>query len=140
MSEEAKDPNQDLRKNKHGIATALGMAVCIAIGLVSRNDLLFGLVMAAVFGSGMKVGVKISQAVEKNQEGPAVPVKITGMIVFTVIVGLVIAVVQGTGAVSPMEDDNIIITIIKHFFDFNAAVIVGIGALVGGYIHGMHSD
>ncbi|MCY3778707.1 MAG: hypothetical protein OXG78_00230 [Chloroflexi bacterium] len=140
MSENLKETHQEVSKNRHGIATAAGIAFCIAFGLVTRNDLLFGLVMASVYGAGMKAGVKISQMIDKNQEGPAVPAKITGQIAFAILVGLIIAVVQGTGAVTPMQDDNIIIAIIKHFFDLHAAVLAGIGALVGGYLHGMHSD
>lgn len=140
MSEKMNEGHQELHKNRYGIATALGAALCIVFGLVTRNDVLFGLVMATVFGSGIKLGVKISEAIEKNQEAPAVPAKIIGVIISSVIAGLIIAVVQGTGAVTPMEGDNIIITIIKHFFDLNAALIMGIGGLVGGYIHGMLSD
>ncbi len=138
MSEDLK--TREASKNRHGIATALGAVLCIAFGLVTRNDLLFGLVMATVYGAGMQAGVRISQTIGKNQEGPAVPAKITGQIAFGILVGLAIAVVEGTGAVTPMEGDNIIITIIKHFFDLHAAVFVTIGALVGGYLHGMHSD
>ena len=138
MSEDLK--TREASKNRHGIATALGAVLCIAFGLVTRNDLLFGLVMTTVYGAGMQAGVRISQTIGKNQEGPAVPAKITGQIAFGILVGLAIAVVEGTGAVTPMEGDNIIITIIKHFFDLHAAVFVTIGALVGGYLHGMHSD
>ena len=140
MSEKMNEGHQALHKNRHGIATALGMALCIVFGLVTRNDLLFGLVMATVYGSGIKAGVKISEAIDKNQDAPAVPAKIIGAIISGVIAGLIIAVVQGTGAVTPMEGDNFIIAIIKHFFDPNAALIVGIAALVGIYIHSTESD
>jgi hypothetical protein len=140
MSADLKDAHREASKNQHGIATVLGAVLCIAFALITRNDLLFGLVMATVYGSGMKAGVKISQTIDKNQEGPAVPAKITGQIAFGILVGLIIAVVNGAGVVTPMADDNIIVTIIKHFFDLHAAVFVTIGALVGGYLHGMHSD
>ena len=67
MSENTEDQHQSFRDNKHGIATAVGVVVCIVIGLITRNDLLFGLVMGTVFGSGMNLGVKISgQLAEKS--------------------------------------------------------------------------
>ncbi len=140
MSEKAKDQHQDWRENKLGIATAVGLVVCVAYGLVARNDLLFGLVMAIVYGSGLNAGKRIQAKLVERDQGDSLPAQIIAAIVVGIVAALIIAVVQGAVDVSPMNDDNIIIQIVKLFFDNSAATAVGIGALVGIYLHGMGTD
>ena len=60
MSEKMDDPHKTVRDNKHGVATAIGLVVCVAYGLVARNDLLFGLAMGSIFISVMKTGVIVN--------------------------------------------------------------------------------
>ena len=140
MDETKKDSTQELRHNTHGIATALGVLVCIVFGLVTRNDLLFGLVMATVYGSGLNAGKKIAQALSQQGQGNFLPAKIIAAIVVGIIAALIISVIQGLVDVSPMADDHFLVTIIKHFFDSYAALAVGAGALVGSILHGMSEE
>ena len=69
MSEETKDQHQELKDNRQGIATAAGVVIFIAFGLIVRNDLLFGLVMATVYGSGMNAGVRMSTKLLEGDQG-----------------------------------------------------------------------
>ena len=140
MSEEARNQFQDFRNSKQGIATAVGLVVCIAYGLVARNDLLFGLVMATVYGSGLYAGKRIQAKLVERDQGDSLPAKIIAAIAVSIVASLIIAIVQGSGAVTPMADDNIIVQIIKLFFDNTASTALGIGALVGIYLHGMDAD
>ena len=140
MSENGNDQHKDWRENKQGIATVAGIVVFVALGVLTRNDLLFGLVMATVYGAGMQAGKKILSALTEREQADSMPAKIVAVIVVGIVASLIISLVQGTGLITPMEDDNIIITIVKHFFDNNAAAALAIGALVGIYVHGMDSD
>ncbi len=140
MSEEARNQFQDFRNSKQGIATAVGLVVCIAYGLVARNDVLFGLVMATIYGSGLYAGKRIQVKLVERDQGDSLPAKIIAAIAVSIVASLIIAIVHGSGAVTPMEDDNIVIQIVKLFFENTAATAVGIGALVGIYLHGMDSD
>ena len=90
MSEESKDSHQDWRDNKHGIATAVGVVACIAYGLVARNDLLFGLVMATVYGSGMNAGKRIQAKLVERDQGDSLPAKIIAAIAVSIVAALII--------------------------------------------------
>jgi len=142
MSNNGKDEHAVVKDNRHGIVTIIGLVVWVAIGLVVRNDLLFGLVMGTVFTSGLGAGRKISEqlAGQEMQAGTLMPAKIIAAIVTGIIAAIIIAVIQSVVDVSPMEGDNIIIQIVKHFFDMGASVAVATGALVGTVTHGMHSE
>ena len=140
MSEETKDQHQELKDNRQGIATAAGVVIFIAFGLIVRNDLLFGLVMATVYGSGMNAGVRMSKKLLEGDQGNAIPARVIGAIVVGIIGAVIISIVQGIAPVAPAEGDNIIVTIIKHFFDNNAALALSVGALAGSITHGMASE
>lgn len=142
MNNNGKDEHAAVKDNRHGIITISGLVVWVAIGLVVRNDLLFGLVMGTVFTSGLGVGRKISEqlANQEMQAGTVMPAKIIAAIVTGIIAAIIIAVIQSVVDVSPMEGDNVIIQIVKHFFDMWASVAVATGALVGAVTHGMHSE
>ncbi|MCY3778706.1 MAG: hypothetical protein OXG78_00225 [Chloroflexi bacterium] len=145
MSGQAKDQHQELRKSRHGIATAAGIAFFIAFGLVARNDLLFGLVMATIFSSGLGIGRRISTQIADNAPSEnLMPAKIIGPLAGAVVVGiitaLILSAIQNAVDVSPMEGDDIIATIVKSFFDSTAALAVAAGVIVGGWVHGMASD
>lgn len=136
MSEKTKDQHRDLRDNKHFIATKIGLAVCVVYGLIARNDLLFGLAMGTIFISVMKAGVIVNTQIAANApvEHAAIA-KVAGSIVAAAIAGIIaaiiLAVVNGAVDMSQLETDNIIITIVKHFFDSSAALAVGAGLLFG---------
>ncbi|MCY4073585.1 MAG: hypothetical protein OXG60_20025 [Chloroflexi bacterium] len=140
MSEETTNQHQEIKDNRHGIATAAGIVICIVYGLLARNDLLFGLVMATVYGSGMNAGVRISKKLLEGDQGNALPARVISAVVVGIIGAVIISIVQGIAPVAPAEGDNIIVAIIKHFFDNSAALALGIGALVGSIAHGMASE
>ena len=139
MSEEAKDQIQDLKKNKVGLATIAGVAFFVAAGAVS-NSILLGLALAAVYGSGLKAGRVILKRLTESGQGDALPAKVIAAVVVGIVTALIVSLIHGTGLVTPMEDDNIIATIIKHFFDGNAALAMGVGALVGMLVHSADSE
>ena len=145
MSQNAKDQHQNLRGNKHGIATAAGIIICVGLALITGRDLLFGLVMGTIFSSGLSLGGRISTQIAAN--APAqnmMPAKIIGPVAAAVIVGLIIALllsaIQGAIDVSPMEGDDLIATIVKSFFDSAAALAVAAGVIAGGWLHGLSAD
>ena len=88
--------------------------------------------MATVYGSGMNAGVRISTKLLEGDQGNAIPARVIGAVI--------ISIVQGIAPVAPAEGDNIIVTIINHFFDNNAALALGVGALAGSIVHGMASE
>ena len=96
--------------------------------------------MATVYGSGMNAGVRISTKLLKGDQGKAIPARVIGAIVVGIIGAVIISVVQGIAPVAPAEGDNFVIIIIKHFFDSNAAIALGVGALAGSIVHGMASE
>lgn len=147
MSEGTKDQHQDLKDSKHGIITIAGIAVCVVVGLLARNDLLFGLVMGAVYSSGMGVGKKVAAQIAQNAGEAAQPAKIIGPIAAGIVTGIIaliiISVIRGaigeaSFAVAP--EDNIIVQIVKHFFDGTAAIAVGAGVVVNGLALGMSGE
>ena len=140
MSENTENQHQSFRDNKHGIATAVGVVVCIVIGLITRNDLLFGLVMGTVFGSGMNLGVKISGQLAEKAPNNLLPAKIVAAIAVGIVTALVLSIINGAVDLAPMEGDNILITIVKHFFDNTAATAMAAGVLVAGLMQGEASD
>ena len=145
MSENTDDQHKDLRENKHGIATIVGLAICVVYGLIARNDLLFGLVMGTIFVSVMKAGVIVNTQIAANAPEEHIAIaKVVGSIVAAVIAGviatIILAVVNGAVDMSHLETDNIIITIVKHFFDSSAALAVGGGLLFGAIVHEMGKE
>lgn len=141
MSENMNEEHKDLRGNRHGIATVIGLVLCVLYGLVARNDLVFGLVMGTVFVSVLKAGVIVNTQIAANApEEHAAIAKVVGSIVAAAIAGIIVsvilAVVNGAVDMSHLESDNIIITIVKHFFDSSAALAVGAGLLFGSLTHG----
>ncbi|MDE2820856.1 MAG: hypothetical protein OXI40_14080 [Chloroflexota bacterium] len=145
MSEANKDPHQELKDNKHGIITIAGVAVCVVVGLLMRNDLLFGLVMGTVFTSGLNLGGHIAKQIAAN--APAehlMPAKLFGSAISAIIVAAIIlvilSIIQGAIDVSPAEGDDIIATIVKSFFDSAASLAVGAGVLAGGLTRGPAAD
>ena len=93
--------------------------------------------MATVYGSGMNAGVRISTKLLEGDQGNVIPARVIGAIVVGIIGAVIISIVQGLAPVAPAEGDNIIVTIINHFFDNNAALALGVGALAGSIVHGM---
>lgn len=145
MNEDAQSGLRDLSKNRHGLATIVGIIVCVLLALVSGRDLLFGLVMGAVYSSGLGIGRRISTQISDN--APAenlMPAKIIGPLAGAVVVGivtaLILSVIQSAVDVSPLESDDIIATIVKSFFDSAAALAVAAGVIVGGWAHWMASE
>ena len=142
MPDEAKEGIQAVKDNMHGITTIIGLAVVVAVSLLAGSGLLFGLVMGTVFISGLGAGRKISEALAENSPENAVPGKIVGSIVVGIIAGIIIAIIRSVvgESINVMEGDNVIIEIIKHFFDSSAAFAVGAGAFVGAFLHRTDSN
>ena len=145
MSENANDQHKDLRENKHGIATIIGLVICVAYGLIVRNDLLFGLVMGTIFISVMKAGVIVNTQIAANVPEEHIAIaKVVGSIVAAgiaaIIAAIILAVVNSAVDMSHLETDNIIITIVKHFFDSSVALAVGAGLLFGALVHEVGSE
>ena len=137
MPEEAQEGLQAMKDNSHGIVTIIGIIAAVAVSLLMGRGLLFGLVMGTVLISGLGAGRKIAEALAENAPEHAVPGKIVGAIVTGIIAAAIITVIRSVvgESINPMEGDNVILQIIKYFFDMNAAVAVGIGALAGAFIH-----
>lgn len=144
MNTEKNDAHEglaELSKNKHGIYTIAGV-ICGAIaGLLLRGDVLFGLVMGTVYISGLGAGRKTITAIEANAPAEHIqPARIFGTIIAAIITGaiatVIIAVIRGLvgdESMTVIPEDNVIIQIVKHFFDYGAAGAVGIGVLVGAW-------
>ena len=144
MNEGKNDPHEglaELRKNKHGLYT-IGALVCAAIiGLVIRQDLLFGLVMGTVAISGFNAGRKTITAINANAPAEHIgPARGFGTVIAAIIAGgiatVFIAIIRalvGAESMAIIPEDNVIIQIVKHFFDHSAAVALGIGMLVGAW-------
>ena len=150
MSESKSDPHEglaQLKQSRHGLYSIGVLVVAAIIGMVLRNDVLFGLVMGTVAISGMGAGQKTIAAIEENAPKESMqPAKIAGPVVAAVIAGIIatiiIAVVRsvvGEDSFAIIPEDNVIVQIVKHFFDHTAAVAVGIGLLVGAWGKGKGS-
>ena len=137
MREETKNQHQKLKDNSHGIATAVGIFVFVAFGLLSRNDLIFGLVMATVYLFGMNVSVKVSKKYAGKGRGNLTPARLIGAFALGIVAALIVAVVLAIIDPLSIEGDSIIITIIKHFFDSTATIGLLAGVLVGSILYGM---
>ncbi len=140
MSENMKDQHQDLRKNKHGIATAAGVALCIVYGLAARNDLLFGLVLATVYLFSMNVAVRMCKKFAGRGRGKLTPVRFIGALAVGVVAALIVAVVLAIVDPLSIEGDNIIITIIRHFFDSETTIAFAAGWVAGYILHSMETE
>ena len=136
------DGHQKVRNNRHGIASFFGLVVAAAVGLLVRNDLLFGLVMGTVYGSSLHLGGVIAQRLAQNEQSNMLPAKIIAAVITGIVVAGILALIQGVvgESIFPAEGDNIIILIVKHFFDSGASVAVGAGVLVGAVMHGAGSE
>jgi len=145
VNEDAQAGLQDLKKNRHGLVTIAGIVVCVLLALVTGRDLLFGLVMGAVFSSGLGIGARVATQISSNAPDENImPAKIIGPIAAAVVVGiitaLILSAIQGAVDVAPAEGDDIIATIVKSFFDSAAALAVAAGVIVGGLAPGLISD
>ena len=137
MSEKTHDQLQDLKRNKHGVVTVVGIIICVLVALVAGKDLLFGLVMGTIYSSGLGIGRRVSVQISSN--APAenlMPARIIGPIAAAVVVGiitaLILSAIQGAVDVTPAEGDDFIAQIVKSFFDSAAALAVAAGVIVGG--------
>ena len=151
MSESKSDPHEglaQLKQSKHGLQTIAALVVAAVIGLLVRGDVLFGLVMGTVAISGLGAGQKTMAAIKENapEEGLQAA-KIVGPIVAAVIAGIIATViisvvrsVVGEESFAIIPEDNVIVQIVKHFFDYSAAAAVGIGLLAGAWGHNKESD
>ena len=144
MSMESKDKHEglaELHKNKHGLYTVAGLVVGAIAGLLLRDDLLFGLVMGTVYISGLGAGRKTITAINANAPAEHImPAKVIGTVIAAIITGIIatvfIAIIRGLvgdESMAVIPEDNVIIQIVKYFFDYGAAAAVGIGLLVGAW-------
>lgn len=145
MSENTQDQHKALRDNKQGIAIAAGLAICVIYGLVTRNDLVFGLVMGTIFIQVMKAGGIVNTQIAANAPAESVAIaKVVGSIVAAAIAAIIttvlLTVVNGAVDMNHLESDNIIITVVKYFFDSSAALAVGAGLLFGSFTAEAASD
>ena len=136
---------QGAMKNRHGIVTIGGIVICVLLALITGRDLLFGLVMGAIFSSGLGIGRRIiAQISAKAPEENIMPAKIIGPLAGAIVVGiitaLILSAIQGAVDVSPMEGDDFIATIVKSFFDSAAALAVAAGVVAGGWANALAAD
>ena len=148
MSEKPKDAHAELRNNPHAIMSVVALVVAVVAGLVLRNDLLFGLVMATVFMSAHRGGPRVAEQIAENapeehaghaHSWGSVIAGIATAIVASIIVAVVVGVV-GAESMAVQEGDNIIIQIVKHFFDSWAPIAAGLGIAVGSLFHKPQAD
>lgn len=136
---------QGAMKNRHGIVTIGGIVICVLLALITGRDLLSGLVMGAIFSSGLGIGRRIiAQISAKAPEENIMPAKIIGPLAGAIVVGiitaLILSAIQGAVDVSPMEGDDFIATIVKSFFDSAAALAVAAGVVAGGWANALAAD
>ena len=138
---EAQSGLQELAKSKHGLYSISGLVIAAIIGLLVGDGILFGLVMGTVYISGLGAGRKTMTGIKANAPQESMqPAKIVGPIVAAVIAGiiatLIITVIRGIvgdDSFAIIPEDNVIVQIVKYFFDYSAATSVGIGLLVGAW-------
>ncbi|MCY3716348.1 MAG: hypothetical protein OXG92_07765 [Chloroflexi bacterium] len=146
MAEKANDAHTDLRNNQHGIITIVAVVVAAAAGLLLRNDLLFGLVMGTIYLSSFRAGPKVATAIAENTEESQAPAHIIGSIVAGIVASAIAAVIlliirSLVGeAINVTADDNIIVQIIKHFFDAWAWLPAGLGLAIGSLTYRAGAD
>ncbi len=146
MAEKAKDAHADLARSQHGIMTIIALVVAALAGLLTRNDLLFGLVMGTIYLSSHRAGPKVATQIAENAEEAHVPAHIIGSIVAGIVAGLIAAVflfiirsVVGD-SINVTPEDNIIVQIIKHFFDAWAWLPAGLGLAIGSLTYRTSTD
>ena len=140
MNEDAHQGLQELSKNKHGLVTIVGIVICVLLALVAGRDVLFGLVMGAVYSSGLGIGKQVVtqirlNAPQENMGAAMIAGPIAAAIVVGIITALILSAIQGAVDVAPMEGDDFIATIVKSFFDSAAALAVAAGVIAGGWAH-----
>jgi len=128
----------ELRRNTHGILTFAGLVVCVVLTLLAGRDIIFGLVMATVYGSGLNIGRQVSMQIAQNvPRENRMPAMIIGPFVAAVIVGiitaLILAAIQSAVDVAPAADDNLIASIVKAFFASTAALALACGVVARGW-------
>ena len=146
MDEQAKDAHADLKHSHHGIMTIVALVVAAVAGLLTRNDLLFGLVMGTVYLSSHRAGPKVATQIAENAKEAQAPAHIIGSIVAGIVAGVIAAVILfiirsavGDG-INVTPDDNIIVQIIKHFFDAWAWLPAGLGLAIGSLTYRASTD
>ncbi|MCY4147332.1 MAG: hypothetical protein OXE95_10930 [Chloroflexi bacterium] len=146
MTEKTTDAHTNFRNNQHGIMTIIGLVVTAAAGLLLRNDLLFGLVMGTIYLSSFRAGPRVAIAIAENAEESQAPAHIIGSIVAGIVSGVIAAVilfivrsVVGDG-INVTADDNIIVQIIKRFFDAWAWLPTGLGLAIGSLTYRAGAD
>ena len=148
MNEDKKSQLEELGRSKHGIYSIAGLVCAVILGLIIRNDALFGLVMGTVYISGLGAGRKVITAIKANvPEESMQPAKLVGPVVAAVITGIIATVILsvirslvGEESMAIIPEDNVIVQIVKHFFDYGAAPAVAIGLLVGAWGMGSESE
>ena len=138
MNEDAHTGLQNLGKSRHGLVTIAGIIVCVLLALAADRAVLFGLVMATVFSSGLGIGRRVSAQIANNAPSENImPAKIIGPLAAAVVVGiitaLVLSAIQGAVDVAPAQGDDLIATIVKSFFDSAAALALAAGVIAGGW-------
>ena len=144
MSESKNDPHEglaQLKQSKHGLQSIGALVVAAIIGLLVRQDVIFGLVMGTVAISGLGAGQKTIAAIKENVPKESMqPAIIVGPVVAAIIAGIIATIiitvvrsVVGEESFAIGDSDNVIVQIVKHFFDHGAAIAVGIGLLAGAW-------
>lgn len=145
MNEGTHKGMQDLGKNRHGVATIAGVVLCVLLALVAGRDVLYGLVMGTVLSSGLGIGRQIASQItgnvpEENFTAAILVGPFVGGIIVGVITAIILSLIQGAIDVVPVEGDDTIARIVKYFFDSGAAVAVGAGAILGGWVNGLRAN
>ncbi len=145
MHEQDSKSIHDLKKNRHGLVTIVGIIVCVLLALLTGRGFLFGLVMGTVFSSGLSIGRRIisqikANAPEENIMAAKIAGPLAGAIVVGIITALILSAIQGAVDVTPVEGDDFIATIVKSFFDSAAALAVAAGVVAGGWADGLAAD
>ena len=135
MSEETKDQRQDLIDTREVIAIAVGTAIFVTYGLREQDDLLFGLVMASVYIVGLKLAVWTPARFKASVGGKLTLARLVGAFAVGIAAALIAAVVLAIVDPLSWEGDNILLKIIRRFFDSTTVIALLIGSLVGSLLH-----
>ena len=146
MTEKAHEGLEEVKKNMHGMLSIGGLIVCALLGMLTRGDVLFGLVMGTVFISGLRPGKQVAAAIKENAGENLQPARLFGIPIAAIITGVIASViiaviraVAGEG-IAVVPEDNVVVQIIKHFFDPTAAVAVAAGLLISASAHSKNDE